>query len=352
PQGEGGGEGSPVDAIELYNPTGADIVLDGWWLSDTADDFFKFQIPAGTTIPAYGYVTFYEGHYVGPTFTVDETNEFGGTGVKDFALSSSRGDDVWLLADFGEGSSLRFADHVEFGAARLHETFGRWPNGSGKLYPMQNNTLGEPNDGPRIGPLIFSEIHYNPSDAANADDLEYVEIYNPRGTEVVLTDWRIRGGIDFNFAEGTTIGAMSSLVVLPFDPADVDNNAALLSDFLTKYTIDASAAMVGGYTGRLNNAGGTVRLQRPDASPPDDLTFIPRLLEDEVTYDVIAPWPPEANGQDFSLNRLGVQLWGHDPTSWTAGVPTPGTAELDAGAEVVGRHVFYNNSDFDGNDPA
>ncbi|KKM28035.1 hypothetical protein LCGC14_1568760, partial [marine sediment metagenome] len=51
--------------------------------------------------------------------------------------------------------------------------------------------------------------------------------------------------------------------------------------------------------------------------------------------------------------RLGVQLWGHDPTSWTAGVPTPGTAELDAaGAEVVGRHVFYNNSDFDGNDPA
>ena len=83
-----------VDAIELYNWTDTDIPIGGWWLSDDTDDFQKFQIPAGTTVSAYGYVTFYEGHYEGQTLAFDSVNEFGGPEPKDFALSGARGDDT------------------------------------------------------------------------------------------------------------------------------------------------------------------------------------------------------------------------------------------------------------------
>src|SRR5262249_60290876 len=50
------------DAIELYNPTQNDVAIGGWYLSDRRDDgasLRKFQIPAGSVIPAGGYAVFY-----------------------------------------------------------------------------------------------------------------------------------------------------------------------------------------------------------------------------------------------------------------------------------------------------
>ena len=60
------------------------------------------------------------------------------------------------------GNITRFADHVEFGAAINGESFGRWPNGQGELYPMQSLTLDSQNSGPRVGPVIISEVMYHP----------------------------------------------------------------------------------------------------------------------------------------------------------------------------------------------
>ncbi|KKL69631.1 hypothetical protein LCGC14_2112970, partial [marine sediment metagenome] len=194
--------------------------------------------------------------------------------------------------------------------------------------------------------------HYNPldpdlGDIVTAAELEFVEIYNPTGTAVDLTDWRLRGGVDFDFASLTMLEPHSTLVIVPFDPGD----AIRLAAFHTAYSIDATVPLVGGHQQKLNNAGDRVQLQRPDASPPDEPEYVPHLLEDEVIYDELEPWPTEPDGQGQSLHRTGIDRWGHDAASWTAGVPTPGTAELDvAGAEVVGRYVFYNNSKFD--DPA
>ncbi|MCB0769891.1 MAG: lamin tail domain-containing protein, partial [Flavobacteriales bacterium] len=43
------------DWFELYNPTGADVDISGWWLSNRAGNPLKWQIPAGITVPANGY---------------------------------------------------------------------------------------------------------------------------------------------------------------------------------------------------------------------------------------------------------------------------------------------------------
>ena len=91
-----------------------------------------------------------------------------------------------LQADIA-GNLTYFADHVEFPAAASGETLGRWPNARGGLYPMNQITLGYANSGPRVGPVVFSEVNYHPGTMPNEDDLEFVEIYNP-GSEAVDLD--------------------------------------------------------------------------------------------------------------------------------------------------------------------
>ena len=48
------------DAIELFNPTGSPVDVSYWWLSNSATAPRKYQIPAGTVIPAAGYLYFDE----------------------------------------------------------------------------------------------------------------------------------------------------------------------------------------------------------------------------------------------------------------------------------------------------
>ncbi len=332
-----------LDAIELFNTTGDAIDLGGWYLSDSGGNLHKFEVPVGTVIPAGGYLVFDEEDF-NPTPQNQEPHHF--------ALDGANGDDVWLMEADATGKLTRFVDHVDFGAASAMESFGRWPNGQGRLYPMLTRTLDKAypedglNSGPRVGPIILSEVHYNPSETAD-DDLEFVEIYNSTAAVLDLTEWRIRGGIDFDFPAGRTLPALSALVIVPFDLSDTEKLAA----FLDSYGIGEPILMLGGYRGRLNNGGERIELQRPDDPPPDALEYFPRLLEDEVVYDDGAPWPAEADGDGESLARVAVDAWGNDPFSWQALSPTPGTTSFTWSSEVVGRHIFYNASYFDGNDP-
>ncbi len=216
------------------------------------------------------------------------------------------------------------------------------------MYPMKNRTLGEPNDiagnGPRIGPLLISEVMYNPAVAAGEDpnNFEYVEIYNPTGAAVDLTHWKLGGGVDFAFTAATTIGAHQALLVLPFDPVDLTK----LNNFKNKYGIGSTVNMVGGLTGHLDDGGETVQLLHPDAPQGIPPTY-PGLLEDEVRYDDASPWPLEADGGGYSLQRWSALAWGDAAASWFAAAPTPGVAHVSA---ITGREIFYNNSRYDGHD--
>ncbi len=320
---------SPLsDSIELYNTTDAAIDISGWYISDSNDDYKKYPFSNGTILGPYGYLVITE-------------EQFGTY----FGLNASAGDDVWLLEADGAGNLTYFIDHVEFGAAKNGESFGRWPNGTGDLYPLINRTFGQTNDyggnGPRVGPLVISEVMYHPNVdvGQDPDDYEYIEIYNPTDAAVDLTNWRIRKGVDFDFANGTTIAAYGTLVVLPFDPSDLTK----LNNFKNKYGIGSSVSLVGGFAGHLDNAGETVQLQRPD-NPVGNPPVYPGLLEDEVNYDNTSPWPSQADGDGASLQRLSAVAWGDDPASWIAAAPTPGTLTATV---IAGRKIFYNNSKFD-----
>ncbi len=318
-----------VDSIELLNTTSSPMDIGGWYLSDAAGDLQKFQIPVGTMLAAGAYIVFDETHF-NPTPDTP--------GPNDFALDGNEGDDVYLVIPAAGGNISQIADDVHFGAAASGESFGRVPNGTGRLAPMSRTTLGGENGPARVGPLLISELNYNPgtpSPAAMAedenittDDLEFIEIHNPTSVPADMTDWRIRGGVDFDFDDATFIGARETVLIIPFNP-DNSDNASRLAAFRAHYGIGEEVILFGGFTGQLSDDDERVQLQRPGDPPADDPTFIPYLSEDEILYDSGAPWPDTSGGD--TLQRLGANFYGNAVASWAVSTPAPGSVNFVGG---------------------
>ena len=154
------------DSIELYNAGTATVDLAGWFLSDswgwassTANgNYKKFEVPV-LDLGQTGKTLLAPGEYL--VFDEDDFNSSGDL-LRDFALDGARGDDVWLMQADASGMLTAFGDHVAFGGAVNGESFGRWANGSGELYPMSDVTLGGANSPPRIGPVVITELMYYP----------------------------------------------------------------------------------------------------------------------------------------------------------------------------------------------
>jgi CotH kinase protein/Lamin Tail Domain/Chitobiase/beta-hexosaminidase C-terminal domain len=322
-----------VDAIELRNNSGSPVDVGGWYLSDTGSpetvaDYQKFTIPPGTVIAAGGYLVLTETAF-NPNGAWNPTPGVPGAG--EFAFDGQHGDDAWLVSN--TAGVLRFADHVDFGAARPDESWGRLPNGTGPLVPMLARTLlneaspanprpglGAPNSGIRTGPLIIQEIHHAPP--GGITDLEFVEIFNPTATPVSLTNWKLRGDADYNFG-AESIPAGGTLVVTPFSTSET----AKAASFRATYGIDTAVVLTGPWNGSDHlGTPGTVRLLRAEPPPAAEPGFIPLSLEDEAVYSGLGSgWPDTTAGA--SLNRASRD-YGGLAASWFSGAPTPGNARL------------------------
>lgn len=313
-----------LDSIELLNTTIGPINIGGWFLSDSGTNPLKYQIPADTTLAAGETIVFNETHF-NPTPLIPQPHHF--------ALSGTLGDDVWLVVPDGTGGVASLVDDVHFEAASVGESFGRVGDGSGSLVPMTQVTLGALNSAPRVGPIIISEVNYNPEIPASAaltidpnltsDDLEFVEIFNPTATMVDLTQWRLRGGVDFDFPDGTMLAAGGTLLVISFNPTSA-TNVDRLAAFKIHYQLSADISLLGGYQGQLSNSAERLVLQRAGNPPAEAPTVIPRLWEDELLYDDLPPWPTSSDGEGNSLQRISTNTYGNDSSSWTANPPSPG----------------------------
>ncbi|HEX7652127.1 MAG TPA: lamin tail domain-containing protein, partial [Verrucomicrobiae bacterium] len=311
-----------LDAVELYNPSSTNVDVGGWYLTDDRTVPQKFHIPAPAAIPAHGYRVFSENDWNPP-----------GGGTNAFRLSS-HGEQIYLFSATTSGQLTGFSDGFSFGAAQNGVSFGRYVNSVGDVqYPAQKaNTLGGPNAGPRIGPVVINEIHYHPA----AGDVEFVELKNITNTAVVLYDpnyptnrWRL-SGTGYDFPAQTSIPAGGLLVVTGGDPAA----------FRARYNIPGSVQVLGPYSGSLQGNGETLALQRPDQ--PDVNTnngsiFIPYIDVDVVRYDNKEPWPVAAAGGGSSLERKSATAYGNDPINWQAsfGDPSPGRENSQNHAPVV-----------------
>ena len=342
-------DGQITDSIELYNTDYTDILIGGWFLSDSAS-FDKFRIPAGTVIPSRSFVSFNEKHF-NPN---GEWNPNAGVpSAKEFSLSGSKGDDVWLVEADGQGNALRVLDKVEFGPSRSGVSFARWPDGEPGFYPCASLTLGSSNAVPRAGPVVISEFQYNPGNMINADDLEFIELHNSGQMEESLEAWALEGGVEFLFPAGTLLKSGSHLLVVGFDPLD----PAFMETFRDYYDLDVSVQILGPWKGGLSNSGEAFSLRRRDITAVkllDDKTgesFYPLVIEDVVLYSDDGKWPDRADGKGPSLERLDFSIWGGDPGNWRASKEfkgNPGNFGSGTGNHVVINEVLSNSGISDG----
>ena len=322
------------DAVELFNPSGADANIGGWYLSNDKSNLKKFRIPDSTTLGTGGFAAFYEIDF--------------NTGATAFTFNSAHGDSAILSqADVG-GNLTGYRSEVKFGAAENGVSFGRYQTSVGVDFTaLSTRTFGQDspvtvaqfrlgaglaNSSPRVGPVVISEVMYYSTTAGleNSDD-EFIELENITGSPVPLFDpayptnhWRLRDAVDFEFPPGITLGANSRLVVVNFTPTDADALAA----FRAKFGVPAGVPVFGPWTGRLANDSDSVELVKPDAvqlAPRPDAGFVPQILVDKVRYSALVPWPAAAANGSNSLQRITSSAYGNDPVNWRAGTPTAGS---------------------------
>jgi len=138
--------------------------------------------------------------------------------------------------------------------------------------------------------VTFNEIMYHP--ATNETALEWVELYNQMAVDVDLSEWRLRGGISYEFPPGTVLPG-GGYAVIAVDPAAVGSAHGI-------------SGVYGPFDGRLSNAGETLRLRNHDG----------RIM-DELTYDDQRDWPPAADGSGVSLARIEQDMGAADPGNWS-----------------------------------
>ena len=138
------------------------------------------------------------------------------------------------------------------------------------------------------------------------------------------------------------------MVLVGFNPANTTAAAA----FRARFGLAADVPLIGPWAAGnvLPDAGGLVRLWRADASPADDPTYVPRMVEDQANYSPLPPWP-DAAGNGASLWRLPPAAWGDDPASWRADAATPGDALSRYASWAAFRLAGSPSSNGPGDDP-
>ena len=301
-----------VDSVEIHNPNTTAVDLSHWLLTDDWSEPAKYAIPKDTILPPGGYIVFSEEQF--------NANHRG------FALDS-HGDQIFLFSAQAGGKLTGFSDGFTFGASENGVTFGRLVTTSGQAqYPAQARpTLGLPNAGPKVGPVVITEIHYHPEEDTGP---EFVEFKNITQHPVLLYDpqhprntWRV-GGIDFQFPTGTSIHPGGLLIITNADP----------SDFGSHYPIPDDVPVLGPFLGTLQDSGERLELLKPDEpdTGSDGSVIVPYIVIDAVRYDDNPPWPSDPDGNGPSLEKLKPERHGNDYANWRSspGGPSPGVENM------------------------
>lgn len=304
--------GTAPDWIELHNRTRSPVDIGGWFLSDDGTEIAKYRIPEGTVIPAGGFLTYYEDRNFGSA-SIDPNKITG------FALSDT-GETVHLCSALND-ELTDYHSKEDFGPSAAGESLGAYYKPSSNSYnfiALASPTPGGPNSGPRVGPLVISEIMYNPP--GSTDSEEFVELLNPTAEPVTLYDavkqlpWRFTDGIEFEFPTSPplTIAAGERIII-----------ARNLTAFTAAFG-DSATRKFQWTAGALDNGGETLQLGRP--GPLDALNVTRYIRVDRVNYNDEPPWPGSPDGDGTVLAKISEADYGNDFINWRADSATPGAA--------------------------
>ncbi len=302
--------GTPGDWIELYNPTTAAVSIAGWALKDN-DNTRTFQFPAGTTIPAGGYL-------------VAEEAAFGyGLGAADSAR---------LYNQFGARVDVYGWE------AHASSSYGRCPNGTGAFVLMSSVTKGAVND-------CRPQIKINEVESSGGTPGDWIELYNAGTTTVNLSGFLVKDNDDSRttaLPAGTTIAPGAFLIVeettLGFglgaaDAARLFDPAGVLID---SYTWTAHATTT--YGRCPDGTGGFTTTTTSTKNAPNDCRAAIKINEVESNGGTPGDWIELYNSGSTPIDLSGYLVKDNDDTRTTA-LPA-GTIITPGGFLVVDESVL------------
>ena len=285
-----------LDAIEIFNNSNNPVDISNWFLSDSRSNPNMYIIPEGTMISPNDF------------FVIDESS-FNPEG-KGFRFNRS-GDNVYLFSANEKGALTGFATGWEFDAQYNSISFGVYLDSKGEkhLVSQTESTFGYENSPPQIGPLVITELMYNPKD----DQPEYLVIKNISDSLVNLwhygtpdSGWSV-SGLNFNFPSGVSLNP-AELVILTNDDT---------TRFRKNYGLNNSIKIFQCF-GKLSNSGESISLWSYDRmdTTDDNSIFMPKVLMDRVAYETSDPWSSLANGHGYALERIDNYSFGNNASNW------------------------------------
>lgn len=320
------------DRVELYNAGSIAVDVGNWFLSDDFATPAKYRIPAGTQIAPHGYLVLNESQF----------NPRPGA-FPSFALSAD-GDELGLFAATASGELTGYSDAARLPASLADISLGRVVDADGlvRWVPQVEQTFGSPNSGARVGPLIVSEVFYHDPSGLPGNADEFVELQNVSGQSLSLetpaipeAGWRIEGDVRFSLLPQLRIPAGGLLVVVGFDPV-LDPGA--LAGFRARFGMPVDALVVGPYSGRLDHAGGAIRVLAPAGVAIESSSgarTVSYASVDEVIFNDAVTALALADGAGASLHREMGEAVTPTAEGWFVGAPAPGMPPHPEGAPLI-----------------
>ncbi|MFP6873268.1 MAG: lamin tail domain-containing protein [Verrucomicrobiales bacterium] len=305
------------DAVELYNPGVGDVDIGGWFVSDNLDQPMKNPaITSNTIVPAGGYRVLENG-------------------VSGFILSvSSKGERVFLYsAQSGILTGWVHGFHLE--ASEDGKNFARFVDASGREHLIPDDpSMGAGNGTPALPVLSIIEIMHTPGYGSVE---EYIKIRNSSVSTVALYD-PLAPSDNLNVGGfGITLPGVQPTLA-PGEEAFVTNISE--AAFRAAYDVDSGARVFADTQGGgLNGGGELIELRMPvtiggfQRNDPGHPRYY--YTVDEVHYDDDSPWPSEADGSGYSLQKVDLDESGFDSLNWASSV--------DRGGSAFGGGVIYVN---------
>ena len=158
------------DWIELYNNNETDVDLSGFYLTDNGESLQKWIIPAGTILPAKGYLIIW----------ADEEQEEGALHTN-FKLSA--GGEVVVLSDI----LSNVLDSVVYGAQISDMAYARIPNGTGNFVIQQPT---------------FNDNNENTTGSEEIEVISSISVFpNPFTEELWITGKNLKEGTDYSISD-------------------------------------------------------------------------------------------------------------------------------------------------------
>jgi len=298
------------DWIELYNYGSVVLDLSDWYLQGRKI-YHTYTFPTGLLLPAGGYLVLAEDtslfHSQFPGEEAFAQLGFGfSNAAQGISLYNESGVPVIDFTYCDTVPRLKCADG--FGRTLELKAAGLYPNNPESWRcGCMGGTPGAPGQN-CSETILISEINYHSADWADAGD--WLEVHNSAPASVDISGWKFSDDNDGNIFEippQTILPPKGYLVLIGDEEKFTDQ-----FPWVTNKT--------GPFPFGLGNAGEAVRL----FDNTGRLYF-------SMIYDDNAPWPPEADGEGFTLELLDENGDFCNGENWFAGCPggSPGEAYFE-----------------------